>query len=150
MANTGVYLKEADLTHALAVDQLEIVSGSATADLGVYFNAADENIKALARQNNVPVESIAIDESGNLLDFNLKMYGLNTLYALLFSDNAYTTNSQDTTPLSDSFSYDKYVRASKDATLRASEHAQRVSANTIMNTANTANSAVAMFNRSRG
>lgn len=148
MANSGTYIKSADITNELAAAFMDQTDPAL--DLSMYFDYADKCIINLALANNILVSGIAVDNNGDLYDINLKMYGLNCLYSLLFTDKSYVQNSTDPANLSDSVAYDKYVRARIDCDKAASVFASKVTPSTITNTANSSKATIAMFSMARG
>lgn len=106
MANSGTYLKSTDITSSLALDFLTATD----ADLQVYFDYADASVVAMAKRCRITdMSQIALDESGGLVDMNLKQYALLKFYRQLFADNRRKQDTTDTGNLSENVSYDKYV-----------------------------------------
>jgi hypothetical protein len=146
MTASGVYLKATDITASLAKYFLT----DTLCDMQPYFDHADSEILGIVRDKGLQSSDIAVDQSGNLYDVNLKRYGVLHLYRLLFSDNRRKGDYTDPGTLSDGVSFDKYVNEIKDIDKEIASRVSKITYSTIQNIAYSADSAISVFELSRG
>lgn len=140
MATTeGTYLKSEDITNNLAKSFLSATG----ADLTIYFQYADQMVVALAKRMGISdTAQIAMNDDGSLVDPNLKRYAQLKFYRLLFSDKRRKANYDNSSTLSDSSSYDKYVDEIEDIDRELGDLMRDITYATITDTATTSDDTI--------